>query len=88
MIGASIPSTAASRKRRRRMPTVVMRSRDSRGQTSWEIVPAIETSNPEEVERKAAKAPAAVIAPRTLPTAPGQAAWGRRSTTVSVAPVT
>ena len=54
---------------------------------SWLIVPARDTSRPEDVERKAANAPAAVSAPSTVPTVPGQAALGSVSTTVSVAPV-
>ena len=46
------------------------------------------TSRPEAVLMKAAKAPAATIAARMSPAAPGQAAAGTRRTTESVSPVT
>ena len=62
MIGVTMPRAAAMRNRRRRIALVVALSRARRGQTSWEIVPEIDTSRPEEVERNAAKAPAAVTA--------------------------
>jgi hypothetical protein len=64
-----------------------MVSRRSRGHTSWLIVPASETSSPEEVEKNAANAPAAVSAPSSVPTVPGHAACGSVSTTLSVCPV-
>ena len=47
------------------------------GQTSYEIVPASETRRPDDVERKAAKAPAAVIPLSSSPPSPGHASEDR-----------
>jgi hypothetical protein len=60
----------------------------TRGQMSWLIVPASDTSNPELVDRNAANAPAQVIAVSTEPPVPGHAIRGSVSTTSSVCPVT
>lgn len=51
-------------------------------------MPAIDTRSPEDVDMKAANAPAATMPPSTSPGRPGQTAWGTDSTTVSVWPVT
>ena len=85
--GATIAPTAATRNRSRRPLIPAGRAPGRRGQMSWLIVPASETSRPLEVDRNAANAPAAVSAPRIVPAAPGQATSGRRSTMVSVWPV-
>ena len=53
---------------------------------SCESAPDMLISSPDEVERKAAKAPAATSAPRTTPRLPAAMMRGRTSTTESVWP--
>ena len=65
-----------------------MKSRTRPGSTSVDSTPATLTTRPEEVDRNAANAPAAVIAPSTSPSAPGAILVGSASTARSDCPVT
>ena len=53
---------------------------------SCDSAPDMLISSPDEVERKAAKAPAATSAPSTMPRLPAAIMRGRTSTTESVWP--
>ena len=56
--------------------------------TSWLTTPARETTRPDDVARKAAKAPATMSAVSSSPAGPGNTREGSVSTTVSATPGT